>query len=257
MFFLEVRKLSKHFGGLVAVHEFDINVSGGEIVGLIGPNGAGKSTLLNMIDRSLRSTRGEIFFNGEDVSKLPSYLRARRGIARVFQQNVLFNNFTVLQNVKVGNHLQLRISPSSILRKTNSYYEQKTTANENAQKTLDFVGLSQYADELATNLPHGMQRRLGLAIALATKPQLLLLDEPLTGMNAEEVETMLAMIRTIRKSQGITCLIVEHNLKAVMDLCDRIAVLNFGIKIAEGTPQKIVKNQTVVDAYLGIEDNVA
>lgn len=256
MGYLEIRKLTKFFGGLAAVMELDMDVSQGQLFGLIGPNGAGKSTVLNMIGGTLRPTHGQIIFNGEEVTNLPSHLRARQGIARVFQENLLFSSFTVLENVQVGYHLQSRIGFSSIFLRTRSNRIQEKALEQKALDTLEFVGLGQYSNELAINLPHGRQRLLGLAIALAAQPQLLLLDEPVTGMAAEEVEIMLSMIRALREQRGITCIIIEHNLRAVMGLCDRIAVLHFGRKIAEGSPEEIVENPAVMEAYLGKEEDV-
>jgi branched-chain amino acid transport system ATP-binding protein len=257
MGYLEIRKLTRFFGGLAAVMELDMDVDQGQLFGLIGPNGAGKTTVLNMIGGILRPNRGQIIFDGAEVTKFPPHLKARQGIARVFQENLLFSSFTVLENVQVGYHMQTRIDFSSIFLETRSNRIQEKALQQRALDTLDFVGLGQYSNELAINLPHGRQRLLALAIALATQPQLLLLDEPVTGMNSEEVETMLSMIRALRKQRGITCIIIEHNLKAVMGLCDRIAVLHFGRKIAEGPPEEIANNPAVMEAYLGKEEDVA
>lgn len=256
MGYLEIRKLTRFFGGLAAVMELEMDVDRGQIFGLIGPNGAGKTTVLNMIGGILRPSRGQIIFNGAEVTRLPPHLRARQGIARVFQENLLFRSLTVLENVEVGYHMQTRINLSNIFFDTRSNRIQERALHQRALETLDFVGLGQYSNELAVNLPHGRQRLLALAIALATQPQLLLLDEPVTGMNSEEVETMSGMIRALRDQRGITCIIIEHNLKAIMGLCDRIAVLHFGRKIAEGTPEAIVNNSAVMEAYLGKEEDV-
>ncbi|MDP6682897.1 MAG: ATP-binding cassette domain-containing protein [Desulfobacterales bacterium] len=251
MALLEVRKMTKFFSGLTAVMELTMDVHSKQIFGLIGPNGAGKSTALNMIGGTLLPSQGQVIFDGEKITKLPSHRRTQRGIARVFQENLLFSSFTVLENVLVGCQLQRKIGLSSIFLNTGSNRTQEEARQRRAFNTLKFVGLAQYANELAINLPHGRQRLLALAIALATQPELLLLDEPLTGMNVEEIETMLAMITALREQKGITCIIIEHNLRAVMGLCDRIAVLNFGKKIAEGAPGEIVENQAVMEAYLG------
>jgi branched-chain amino acid transport system ATP-binding protein len=256
MGFLAIKKLSRFFGGLAAVVDLDMEIDRGQIFGLIGPNGAGKSTVLNMIGGTVRPNQGEIILNEKDVTRLAPHVRAERGIGRVFQENLLFTGFTVLQNVLVGYHLQSPISVAGIFRKTSTYRRQEEGVLEKAFDTLAFTGLSQYADEMAVNLPHGRQRLLALAVALAIQPQLLLLDEPVTGMNAAEVETMLAMIRALREKKGITCIVIEHNLKALMGLCDRIAVLNFGLKIAEGKPAEIVRNPAVMEAYLGTEEDV-
>jgi branched-chain amino acid transport system ATP-binding protein len=237
--------------------ELDLSVNRGQIFGLIGPNGAGKSTALNLIDGSLRPNQGEIIFNGEDITKFSPHRRGRRGIARVFQENLFFSSFTVLENVRTGYHLQSKIGLSNIFLNTRSNKNNEEELKQKALEILQFIGLAKYADEPADTLPHGRQRLLCLAIALATEPQLLLLDEPITGMNAEEVETMLGIIRDVREKKGITCIIIEHNLKAVMGLCDRIVVLNFGIKIADGTPTEIVRNPAVIEAYLGTEEDAA
>jgi branched-chain amino acid transport system ATP-binding protein len=257
MNFLEVTKLTKFFGGLAAVLEFDMNVRQGQIFGLIGPNGAGKSTALNMIDGTLQPSQGEVIFREEEITKFPPHRRSQRGIARVFQENLYFSRFTVLENVRIGYHLQSKIGLSSIFLNTRSDKKAEDVLEQKSLEILQFVGLDRYAHETAINLPHGRQRLLCLAIALATEPQLLLLDEPITGMNAEEVETMLGIIRAIREKLEITCIIIEHNLKAVMGLCDRIAVLNFGAKIADGTPKEIVENPAVIEAYLGAEEDAA
>lgn len=253
---LAIKNLTKFFGGLAAVMDFNMDVERGQILGLIGPNGAGKSTVLNMIGGTLRPNQGEIIFNEKDVTKLPPHVRAEQGIGRVFQENLLFTSFTALQNVLVGYHLQSPIGFDGIFLKTSGYRNKEEAIINKAIETLKFVGLSEYADEMALSLPHGRQRLLALAVALATQPQLLLLDEPLTGMNAEEVDTMLAMIKAFRTKKGITCIIIEHNLKAVMGLCERIAVLNFGMKIAEGAPAEIIENAAVTEAYLGTEEDV-
>lgn len=257
MGFLEITKLTKFFGGLAAVMDLDINVDRGLIFGLIGPNGAGKSTVLNMIGGTLRPSQGEIFFKGKKVTRLPPHIRVEDGIGRVFQENLLFANFTVLQNVLVGYHLQSGIGFASIFRKMSDNRGKDETLMLKALDTLEFIGLLEYSDEMAINLPHGRQRLLSLAVALAAQPQLLLLDEPVTGMNAEEVKGMVAMIKALREKKGITCIVVEHNMRAVMGLCDRIAVLNFGKKIAEGLPRAIVEDKAVIEAYLGAEEDVA
>ena len=256
MSFLEIQKLTKFFGGLAAVTELDMGVDRGEIFGLIGPNGAGKSTLLNMIDGTLRPSQGEIIFNGKKVTQLPPHIRAENGIGRVFQENLLFANFTLLQNVLVGYHLQSRIGLASIFLKTPGYRSQEESLMKKALALLEFLGLSEYSDELAINLPHGRQRLLALAVSLATQPQLLLLDEPVSGMNTEEVQSMVALIKVLREKRGTTCIVVEHNVAAMMGLCDRIAVLNFGEKIAEGKPKAIIENKAVIEAYLGMDRDV-
>lgn len=255
MALLEIRSLTKLFGGLTAIFELDLDVHKREIVGLIGPNGAGKSTALNMIGGVYLPTNGQILLCGEDITSLSSYHRAARGIARVFQDNLLFSTFSVLENVLAGLHLQTNMGLRDILFGGHRAHHHDQVLINKSLNILESLGIASEKDELAMNLPHGKQRILSLAIALAPGPRLLLLDEPITGMNAEEVETMLAMIRALRDEKGITCIIIEHNLRAVMGLCDRIAVLNFGKKIAEGAPGEIVENPAVMEAYLGTEED--
>lgn len=251
MGFLEIRKLTRFFGGLAAVMMLDMDVERGRIAGIIGPNGAGKSTALNMIGGTLRPSKGKIVYDGKDISRTPLYRRAQYGIGRVFQENLLFKGFTALENVLVGFHLQRGNALSSIFRKNPFAERAETALQEKAREILAFVGLEPSADESANDLPHGKQRLLCLAVALAVQPHLLLLDEPLTGMNAVEVDKMLALIRALKEEKGTTCIIIEHNMRAVMGLCDRITVLNFGRKIAEGTPEEILNNPQVAEAYLG------
>ena len=252
---LEIRDLDKHFGGLAAVSDLDLDISQGEIFGLIGPNGAGKTTVLNMIGGAFFPTRGKVIFKGEDITRFPPYRRAQRGIARVFQRNVLFRSFTVMENLLAGFHLHSRKSTTEIFYKNAAARNQERVEHEKAMEILKFVGLPEQADELAINLPHGSQRALCLAVALATEPELLLLDEPLTGMNAEEIATMMGMIRTLRDERGITSIVVEHNIRAVIGLCDRAVVLDYGRKIAEGSPKEVVENPEVIEAYLGAEQD--
>lgn len=250
---VEIRSLQKVFGGLVAVNALDLNIYNGEIMGLIGPNGSGKTTVLNMIDGSLFPSKGKIIFENNDITELAHYERARKGIARIFQHNVFFNSFTVLENIAVS-----VLQQSGRSRSTEAYSQHSSRGYiyKEALNVLSFVSLDKNSGEFAYNLPHGKQRLLSLAIALATRPRLLLLDEPLTGMNAEEVRTMLNMIKLLRDKNKITCLVVEHNLKAVIGLCDRIAVLNFGEKLAEDKPTEIFRNQDVINAYLGSKKDV-
>lgn len=250
---LEVRNLDKHFGGLAAVTELDFDVIQGEILGLIGPNGAGKSTVLNMIGGTFFPTHGKVIFKGEDITSFPPFRRTRRGISRVFQRDVLFYSFTVLENVLAGFHLHSKKNVSEIFFKSAAARSRDAADYKKAMEILEFVGLANQADEMSINLPHGNQRALCLAVALATEPKLLLLDEPLTGMNAEETASMMDMIKTLRNERGITSIVVEHNMKAVIGLCDRAVVLDYGRKICEGTPKEVVETPSVIEAYLGVE----
>jgi branched-chain amino acid transport system ATP-binding protein len=253
---LETIGLTKYFGGLAAVVDLDLKVAQKEIFGLIGPNGAGKTTILNMIAGSLRPKNGKVIFNGEDVTKLPPHSRAQRRIARVFQANTVFPDISVITNVRVGFHMHSEIGFwESFFGRRRSTDRRERLLYEKTMEILRLVGLYEERDKVATSLPHASQRILCLAIALATEPSLLLLDEPVTGMNGEEVAAMLSVIRALRDERGITCIIVEHNMRAVMNLCERIAVVNYGRKIAEGSPGEIRENPAVIEAYLGVEED--
>jgi branched-chain amino acid transport system ATP-binding protein len=257
MALLEVRGLSKRFGGLDAVGDLTFNVNEGDILGIIGPNGAGKSTVFNMVCGSLKPTSGTLTFRGKNVTGLPPHKIARRGIARVFQGNVLFPNSTVVTNVLMGMHLHTKLSLFGFLLGGPGARRREGALRARATEILALVGLADEADTIASDLPHGNQRHLCLAIALAAEPKLLLLDEPVTGMNAEEVSEMLDLIRMLREKTGLTLIVIEHNMKAVMGLCDRIVAISYGKKIAEGSPQEIANNPTVIEAYLGAEDDAA
>ena len=247
---LEIKTLSKHFGGVKAVDNLDLQVERGEIVGLIGPNGSGKSTLVNLVCGVLKPTSGEVIFEGRSMAgQLPS-ARLKHGIARTFQNIRLFGGLTVWQNLWVARNSTEDIQSQSILRR---WLGSSTTLKREIETMLEFSDLADKADVLASNLAFGEQRRLELARAVAAKPQLLLLDEPAAGMNQAEVAELEQRIRSLRK-QGITILLVEHVMQLVMGVTDRIAVLNFGSKIAEGTPNDVQENAAVQEAYLGHSD---
>lgn len=249
--FLETKGLTKRFGGLMAVNQFDMYVNKGEIVGLIGPNGAGKTTIFNLITGFIRLTKGQIIFDGKDITRKKPHQVARLGIGRTFQLNPLFADFTVLQNVSASFHLHPRSSLLDIYFNTKKYRRNEAYILEQSLEIMRLVGLDKVKDELAKNLPHGYQKMLGIARALAVKPKLLLLDEPIAGMNPDEIEfTMTGIEKT--KQQGTTIVVVEHNMR-IMDLCDRVVVINFGQKIAEGRPKEVRENEEVTRAYFGDE----
>jgi branched-chain amino acid transport system ATP-binding protein len=226
-------------------------VNQGEIVGLIGPNGAGKSTLFNLITGIYPSTRGKVTFDGKDITRTKPHQAAALGIGRAFQLNPLFADFTVQQNVSASFHLHPRSSLLDIYFNTATYRRNEAYIQEQSLEILRLVGLEKVKDELAKNLPHGYQKMLGVARALATRPKLLLLDEPLGGMNPSEIEFSLNSIRKMRE-QGMTILIVEHNMQ-ILDLCDRVVVISFGHKICEGLPKEVRENKDVISAYFGGE----
>jgi len=249
---LEVKQLSKYFGGLAAVSKLDLSVVDSEILGLIGPNGAGKTTLFNVIGGFFPPTSGKVTFDSRDITGLKAHQIAHLGISRTFQASTLFMKISVLDNVFTGYHMSYKTSIWKRLLRMPSALNEEEMLRQRAMEILGFMGLESLKDELAANLPHGHQRILGVCMALATNPKLLLLDEPVTGMNREETQTMVDLIRQIR-DRGVTIVVVEHDMRAVMNLCDRIVVLSYGRKIAEGLPEEIRDNKEVVEAYLGKE----
>ncbi len=246
----EARGLTKSFGGLTAVNDLSFSVEESEILGLIGPNGAGKSTVFSMMSGFLRPTSGELVFEGRNLVGMPAYAVTGLGIGRVFQHSVSFNNLSVTENVVVGFHKERRAHILGSIARTRKARMEERAFRERADEIIDMIGLGSVKDELPVNLPHGHQRLLSVATALATSPRLLLLDEPVTGMNPSETKHMVGLIRRIR-DDGITVVLVEHHMKVVVDLCDRVVVLNYGRKIAEGTPRVVVDDPVVCEAYLG------
>lgn len=257
MALLEFNGLTKHFGGLIAVSGLDLSVKRGEIFGLIGPNGAGKTTVFNLIGGCYKPTSGTIIYNGEDITGLKSDKIARKGIIRTFQHTPLFKEYTVLENVILGFYLQYKTHFWSSIFGTPSYRREEAFFKKEAMDIIQLAGLSGLEGEYAKNLSYGHQRALALAIALAAEPKVLLLDEPVAGMTAEELELMLMRIRKINENKKTTIVLVEHNIRAMLRVCHRIAVLNFGKKIAEGSPVEVVNNQLVIEAYLGRYRNAA
>jgi len=249
---LEVKQLSKYFGGLAAVSKLDLSVVDSEILGLIGPNGAGKTTLFNVIGGFFPPTSGRVTLDSRDITGLKAHQIANLGISRTFQASTLFMNISVLDNVLTGYHMGYKTSIWKRLLRMRSALNEEKMLRQRAMEILGFMGMESLKDELAANLPHGHQRILGVCMALATNPELLLLDEPVTGMNPQETQTMIDLIRQIR-DRGVTIVVVEHNMRVVMNLCDRIVVLSYGRKIAEGLPEEIRDNKEVVEAYLGKE----
>ncbi|MBI4776184.1 MAG: ABC transporter ATP-binding protein [Deltaproteobacteria bacterium] len=250
--FLETEGLTKNFGGLTAVLDLTMSIREGEIVGLIGPNGAGKTTVFNLITGFLTPSAGRILFRGKDISGKKPHLVAKMGIGRTFQLAYLFPGFTVFENIVTSFNLHPKSGFWEALFKTPSYRRKERYILEQAEEILHLVGLEKVKDVLGRNLPHGYQKLLTMARALAIKPKLLLLDEPIAGMNLEEVNYAMSVIKKIR-SQGVTILLVEHNMR-VMTLCDRVVVINFGNKIAEGSMEEVRENQEVMKAYFGRED---
>ena len=252
---LDVRNLGIDFGGLTAVDGFNITVGPTEISGLIGPNGAGKTTIFNLLTGVYQPTRGSVLINGIDIKGMPTHKVNRLGIARTFQNIRLFTDMTALDNVKVGMHHAIKCSFLSSLLHLPSYYKAEKKANEKAMELLDVMGLADVADVKAGSLPYGVQRRLEIVRALATNPSIILLDEPAAGMNPSETTELMHQIRRIRDTFHIAIFLIEHDMNLVMNVCEAIAVVNYGRLIAKGTPDEIRANPAVIEAYLGKEDS--
>ena len=248
---LDVQELGIDFGGLTAVNDLNMQVYDGEIVGLIGPNGAGKTTVFNLLTKVYNPTRGRIIFDGKDTAGKTVVDINKAGIARTFQNIRLFGNLTVLDKVKTGFHNVIPYSPITAILRLPKYYASERDIEEKAMDLLKILELDQFAYVTASNLPYGAQRRLEIARALATDPKLLLLDEPAAGMNPQETAELMDMIRFVRDHFKIAILLIEHDMKLVMGICERITVLNYGMMLAQGTPEEIQSNPDVIKAYLG------
>ena len=250
---LKAENVSIVFGGLKAVSDFDFYINKGELVGLIGPNGAGKTTAFNLITGVYQPTTGSIEFDGKSIVGRKPYEITQRGVARTFQNIRLFSELSVLDNVKIAFHSHVKYGLAESVFRVGRYFGEEKQIEEESLKLLKIFKLDGKADEQAKNLPYGAQRRLEIARALAAKPKLLLLDEPAAGMNPQETKELMEMISWIRKEFGLTVLLIEHDMSLVMGICERIYVLEYGMIIANGTPQEIQRNPEVIRAYLGGE----
>lgn len=249
---LKIDDITQKFGGLTALSHIRIDIHPGEILGVIGPNGAGKTTLFNLITGIYRPSEGRILLNGQDITGKKPYQIAELGISRTFQNIRLFRKMTVLENVMAGRHIRTKSNLIDAVFKTARSRREEQEGEERALEILKFMGLDSLRYHLAESLPYGAQRKLEIARALATDPKLLLLDEPAAGMNEQETEELMSIIRQLRED-GYTILLIEHDMKFVMNICHRIYVLDYGVQIAEGVPEEIKINERVIEAYLGKE----
>lgn len=247
---LETRDLVKHFGGVAAIDHLDFHMLDGEILGVIGPNGSGKTTLFNVITGYLKANAGDVYFRGERITNSSPHRIAKRGIVRTFQLNLLFRSLSVLENVRFAYYLHRRNGVIGAFLNTPSVRREERAVTEQAERVLEATGLADRRDQLAGQLSYGWQKTLTLAIGLATRPNLLLLDEPLTGISPSRIDAIAGLVKSARED-GMTVCLIEHNVNLLMNLCDRIVALNFGQKMADGDPDDVTRDQVVIESYLG------